>query len=164
MAMEEATREMNRRGLAAGTKPPEIDVQRWVNPPMSEFQGKKYELKKLAHLTGNVVLVDFWATWCTPCVEKLPYVQKLHEKYAGQGLVVVAVHSVKAEEMDAFLQKHGYSFPIALDTGETARRFGVEGIPQYVLIGRDGKLVNSGLKRSPPSEAEIERLLAASKP
>ena len=100
-----------------------------------EFQGKKHELKKLAHLTGNVVLVDFWATWCTPCIEKLPYVQKLYEKYAGQGLVGVAVHSVKAEEMDTFLQKHEYSFPIALDTGETARRFGTRD-SQYVLIGR----------------------------
>jgi thiol-disulfide isomerase/thioredoxin len=162
--MEEATREMNRRGLAAGTKPPEIDVQRWINPFSVEFRGKKHEIKTLAHLYGNVVLVDFWATWCTPCVEKLPYVQKLHEKYAGQGLVVVAVHSVKAEEMDTFLQKHEYSFPMALDTGETARRFGIEGIPQYVLIGRDGKLVHSGLKHSPPDEAEIERLLAASRP
>lgn len=164
VTMEEATRELNRRGLAAGTKPPELDAQRWINPFSVEFKGKKHEIKTLAHLYGNVVLVDFWATWCTPCVEKLPYVQKLHEKYGGQGLVVVAVHSVKAEEMDAFLQKHEYSFPIALDTGETARRFGIEGIPQYALIGRDGKLVSSGLKHSPPSEAEIERLLAVSKP
>ncbi|MSR83928.1 MAG: TlpA family protein disulfide reductase [Candidatus Latescibacteria bacterium] len=161
VTMDEINRELSRRGLAAGTKPPEVDAQRWVNAFSVEVQGKKVELKKLAYLTGNVVLVDFWATWCTPCIEKLPYVQKLHEKYAGQGLVVVAVHSVKAEEMDAFLQKHQYSFPIALDTGETARRFGIEGIPQYVLIGRDGKLVNSGLQHNPPSEAEIERLLAA---
>jgi len=160
VTLEEMRRELNRRNLAAGTLPPEVDIQRWINPPMHEFQGQKYPLNKLAYLRGKVVLLDFWATWCTPCIDKLPYIQELNEKYAHAGLVVVAVHSAtQAGQMEGFVQQHGYSFPIALDTGETAQRYGVEGIPQYVLIGKDGTLVYSGLRYDPPAEAEIETLL-----
>ena len=109
------------------------------------------------------VVMDFWATWCTPCVAKLPSVQKLHEKYADRGLVIIAVHSAQnADQMDSFLQQHDYTFPILLDTGETLKRYGIEGIPQYILIGKGGKLVSSGLRTHLPSEEEIEKLLAAS--
>ena len=154
----EAEAERNRRELAQGTRPPELDGQRWLNLP----PGHEAEYKEIGWFRGKVVLLDFWATWCGPCVEKLPYVQTLHEKYAGQGLVVIAMHSViNNEAVDAFLAEHHYTMPVILDTGETARRYGVEGIPQYVLIGKDGKLVFSGLHHDPPTEAEIEALLTA---
>ena len=63
--------------------------------------------------------------------------------------------------MDTFLQKHDYTFPIILDTGETLKRYGIEGIPKYALIGKDGTLVSSGLRDYLPDEEEIEKLLAA---
>lgn len=105
------------------------------------------------------MLVDFWATWCIPCVEKLPYIEALHQKYNDRGFVVIAMHTAKnAEKLDTYLTEHGVSIPVALDTGETARRYGVRGIPAYFLIGKDGKLA-SGLLYAPPTEAEIEVLL-----
>jgi thiol-disulfide isomerase/thioredoxin len=152
----EAEAELNRRKLAQGTRPPELDGQRWLNLP----SGHEHEYKEIGWFRGKVVLLDFWATWCTPCVEKLPYVQTLHDKYAAQGLVVIAMHSaMNSGAMEAFLAEHQYTMPVILDTGETARRYGVEGIPQYVLIGKDGKLVHSGLRHDPPAETEIEALL-----
>lgn len=154
----EAEAERNRRELAQGTRPPELDGQRWINLP----SGHEYEYKEIGWLQGRVILLDFWATWCGACVEKLPYVQTLHERYAGQGLVVIAVHSaINNGAVDAFLAEHQYTMPVILDTGKTARRYGVEGIPQYVLIGKDGNLVFSGLHHDPPTETEIEALLKA---
>ena len=71
------------------------------------------------------------------------------------------LHARRVDSTDDFVAEHGYTMPIVLDTGETYRRFGVEGIPQYVLIGRDGRLAETGLLGSVPSAEQIEALLAA---
>ena len=128
--------------------------KRWVNPMPTE------QLKALHQ--APVILIDFWATWCTPCVAEMLTVQALYDQYADQGFIVVALHSShQSQDMDDFVAEHSYTMPIALDTGETYRRFGVEGIPQYVLIGRDGRLAETGLLGSVPRAEQIETLLAA---
>ena len=153
VGMEEAERALNRSKLEQGSMPPELDAERWVNPMPTE------QLKALKQ--APVILIDFWATWCTPCVAEMPTVQALYDQYAEQGFIVVALHSAhQSEDMDDFVAEHGYTMPIVLDTGETYRRFGVEGIPQYVLIGRDGRLAETGLLGSVPSAEQIEALLA----
>ena len=69
-------------------------------------------------LEGKVVLLDFWATWCAPCVKKLPDVQKLSDKFADQGLVVIDIHSENdADTFAKFVVKAKLTFPIAVDTG-----------------------------------------------
>ena len=154
VGMEEAERALNRSKLEKGSMPPELEAERWVNPMPVE------QLKALKQ--APVILVDFWATWCTPCVAQMPTVQALYDQYAEQGFMVVAIHSAhQSEDMDDFVAEHGYTMPIVLDTGETYRRFGVEGIPQYVLVGRDGLLAETGLLGSVPSAEQIEALLAA---
>jgi len=154
VGMEEAERALNRSKLEQGSIPPELDAERWVNPMPTE------QLKNMSQ--APVILIDFWATWCTPCVAQMPTVQALYDQYAEQGFMVVALHSShQSQDMDDFVAEHGYTMPIVLDTGETYRRFGVEGIPQYVLIGRDGRLAETGLLGSVPSAEQIETLLAA---
>ena len=154
VGMEEAERALNRSKLEQGSMPPELDAERWVNPMPTE------QLKALKQ--APVILIDFWATWCTPCVAEMPTVQALYDQYAEQGFIVLALHSAhQSQDMDDFVAEHGYTMPIVLDTGETYRRFGVEGIPQYVLIGRDGRLAETGLLGSVPSAEQIEALLAA---
>ncbi|MDE2740580.1 MAG: TlpA disulfide reductase family protein [Gemmatimonadota bacterium] len=154
VGMEEAERALNRSKLEQGSIPPELDAERWVNPMPVE------QLKNMSQ--APVILIDFWATWCTPCVAEMPTVQALYDQYAEQGFIVVALHSAhQSQDMDDFVAEHGYTMPIVLDTGETYRRFGVEGIPQYVLIGRDGRLAETGLLGSVPSAEQIEALLAA---
>lgn len=154
VGMEEAERVLNRIKLQQGSMPPELDAERWVNPMPVE------QLKNMSQ--APVILIDFWATWCTPCVAEMPTVQALYDQYAEQGFMVVALHSShQSQDMDDFVAEHGYTMPIVLDTGETYRRFGVEGIPQYVLIGRDGRLAETGLLGSVPSAEQIEALLAA---
>ena len=154
VGMEEVERALNRSKLEQGSIPPELDAERWVNPMPVE------QLKNMSQ--APVILIDFWATWCTPCVAEMPTVQALYDQYAEQGFMVVALHSShQSQDMDDFVAEHGYTMPIVLDTGETYRRFGVEGIPQYVLIGRDGRLAETGLLGSVPSAEQIEALLAA---
>ena len=154
VGMAEAERALSRSKLEKGSIPPELAMERWVNPMPTE------QLKNMSQ--APVILIDFWATWCTPCVAEMPTVQALYDQYAEQGFMVVAVHSAhQSQDMDDFVAEHGYTMPIVLDTGETYRRFGVEGIPQYVLIGRDGRLAETGLLGSVPSAEQIEALLAA---
>ena len=65
-----------------GQKPPELQVKEWLNTE------ENYTFKKLK---GKIVLIDFWATWCRPCVQAMPHLQKVWEKYKDKGLVVIAI-------------------------------------------------------------------------
>lgn len=147
-----------RHTLEQGAVPFEMDIARWIQP-VAGHEG----LSSLAQLQGKVVLLDFWATWCSPCTEKLPYIAELYERYRDQGFVVIALHSADgADNLDNFVGQHDYPFPIALDTGETSWRYGVEGIPHYILIGRDNRIAFADALESrhlPPTEEQIEALL-----
>ena len=147
-----------RHTLDQGAVPFEMDIERWLQPVAGYEESP---LNSLAQLQGKVVLLDFWATWCSPCIEKLPYVSELYERYRDQGFIVIALHSAdRADNLDNFVGRHDYSFPIALDTSETAWRYGVTGIPRYFLIGRDNRIVPvEALGNFPPTEEQIKALL-----
>jgi thiol-disulfide isomerase/thioredoxin len=108
-------------------------------------------------MRGKVILVDFWAMWCGPCVEKLPEVVRLQEKYRDRGFIVIGVHSSQGSERAAeFLAQNAGSFAVVTDDdGKTERRFAVSQYPAYFLIGRDG-LVKSSLGSTCPTESQIE--------
>jgi peroxiredoxin len=97
----------------------------------------------LAAYRGQVVLVNFWATWCPPCVSEMPSLDRLGRTLRGEGLVVLGV-SVDADEqaLRAFVARHDLGFTILRDPGaHTAAAFRVTGYPQTFLIARDGTLV-----------------------
>jgi peroxiredoxin len=101
----------------------------------------------LGSLRGRVVLVNFWATWCPPCVEEMPSLERLHRTLGPEGLVVVGI-SEDAEEKAArdFVQRLGLTFPILRDTGaQTAAAYRAAGYPETFLIGGDGRLLRTFL-------------------
>lgn len=107
-------------------------------------------------LIGKVILVDFWATWCGPCVKKIPAVNALQNRFEARGLVVVGVHANQnSEKLSEFMAEHEFDFPVVLSDGETEKRFVVSQFPSYFLVGRDGKIVSAYMS-DPPTDAQIE--------
>ena len=98
---------------------------------------------KLSDLSGQVVLLNFWASWCFPCRAEMPHFQKLYDKFKDQGFAVMAVAVYdEVEPAKKFQDKYQFSFPILFDHAEQAQKaFEVENVPQTFLVGRDGLLV-----------------------
>ena len=102
-----------------------------------------------AALAGKVVLVDFWATWCGPCVAEIPRVRELYDRYHDRGFEVVGISlDDDAEALAAFTAKHEIPWSIIHDRrGDEGRpplaeRYGITGIPTMILVGRDGLVVS----------------------
>ena len=116
---------------------------------------------KLSELRGNVVLLDFWATWCGPCRAEAPILDKLASRYKDRGLVVVGVNTSDEEGNAApWVEQHGIHYPIVFDSGEAASSYGVTGLPTMVLVSRDGKVLSK--RTGLTSDGELERLIEKS--
>ncbi len=101
------------------------------------------ERLRLSDFAGQVVLLNFWASWCYPCLVEMPEFQKIHDRFKGKGFTVLAV-AVYDELPDAkaFQDQHKFSFPVLFDEREQATRaFDVKVVPQTFLVGRDGYLI-----------------------
>jgi peroxiredoxin len=97
---------------------------------------------RLSEQRGQVVLLNFWATWCGPCREEMPQLNRLYDKYRGAGLVMLGVNvdedPAKAAEV---AQKLGVRFPVLLDSNkQVSSRYELSAMPSTVLIDRDGKV------------------------
>jgi len=98
---------------------------------------------RLSDLRGQVVLVDFWATWCPPCRKALPHLQELHEEFQGKGLQVVGIATDQqgAKVVAPFVEKIGLTFTVVLTDGKVDRDFGgIRGIPTTFVIDPEGNI------------------------
>ncbi len=113
----------------------------------------------LHSLRGKVVLVDFWASWCTPCRASFPWMSRMLEKYGSQGLVIVAINVDKdRDKAKEFLEEHPAPFVVAFDPeGETAEAFNVQAMPSSFLIGPDGTIVYTHQGFRPDKAEAVER-------
>jgi peroxiredoxin len=96
----------------------------------------------LADQRGKMVLVNFWATWCPPCLEEMPAMERLWQKHKDAGFVLVAV-SVDADpkKVVPFVTEHKLTFPIAFDTKmSVAEKYGVRALPSSFILAKDGML------------------------
>jgi peroxiredoxin len=110
----------------------------------------------LADYKGKVVLVDWWATWCVPCVAAMPDVQKLHVKYADKGFTAVgiSIDEEGAKKVKPFIEKRKFSYPILLDEAGEWKTWGVRAIPAMFLVDRDGQIVKQWTGKVDKKELE----------
>lgn len=164
-----------------GTKAPAMEIEDWANgDPLT-----------VGDLKGNVVLLDFWAIWCGPCIATFPHLREWQEKYADKGLVIVGMTryynykwddeagkpvrgkekgEVSREDEQAMLKRFAehhrlhHRFAIQTEDHELANELAVQGIPQAVVIDRQGVVrlirVGSGSKNAKAIHDMIEKLLA----
>lgn len=122
---------------------------------------------KLPDLQGKVVLVDFWASWCGPCKASFPALKEIHEKYASQGFVIVAVSIDESkDDMLGFLKKTAVPFVAVRDAkGTLAEKLDIQSIPTSFLLDRSGKIlmVHSGYGGDSTKKEYIQEIEAALK-
>lgn len=97
----------------------------------------------LSEQQGKVVLLNFWATWCGPCVREMPAFEKLQEDY-GDNVAILAVNCMEdADTVAAFIEENSYTFPIAIDErGAVSAKYPTQGIPYTLVIDGDGIVQN----------------------
>ena len=140
--------------LDAGSKMPEIGL--------TDLSGKPVTVASLA---GKVVIVDFWATWCAPCKEEMPVLEKLYKKYGGKGLVVVGVSVDKdASNIKGFAKKLGVTFPIVHDANhQVSGRYQPPRMPSSYIVDRKGivRFVHGGFRADDATvfEKQVVQLL-----
>jgi peroxiredoxin len=120
---------------------------------------------RLADLRGEVVLVNFWATWCRPCRLEMPGFEKLYRDKKDEGFVIVGVSTDQTgrTEVEEFLRERDITYPVAMATREIELAFGgISGIPTSFLIDRQGLIRHRtfGLFPAPALRIAVNRLLA----
>ncbi len=112
-------------------------------PPfqLTTLEGQPINLGQ--QLGKNVILLDFWATWCPPCREGLPVIDRLAKEFQDRGAAVYGVNSESPDLVKEFVKKQGLSLAVLSDTSKKVfEQYNVRGIPQTVLIGKDGVIRN----------------------
>lgn len=136
---------------AAGAAPLELAAANWLNtdsPPT------------LASLRGQVLAVEFWATWCGPCVAGIPHLNELQAKYRDRGLRIVSLTDEDLATVEAFQKKARSPIEYTVGTGsDLAEKYGINGIPHAMLIGRSGKVLWRGHPADSEFEEQIEKAL-----
>ena len=101
----------------------------------------------LSDLKGKVVLINFWATWCSPCKEEMPSLERLYRHFKYEKFALLAVDIMEhPEEVKRFAREYNLSFPILLDrTGDISTKYAANAIPTTYIIDKEGKAVGKAI-------------------
>lgn len=131
--------------------------------PALELRDVEGRLHRLSDYRGSVVLVNFWATWCAPCREEMPSLERLRAQTAGQRLVVLAVNvGESGRTVRNFVRKVPVAFPLLLDRETaTTRAWGARVLPASFVVGPDGRIRYSYLGALDWASDEVRAALEA---
>ncbi|MGI9015218.1 MAG: redoxin domain-containing protein [Phycisphaerales bacterium] len=144
------------------------DQQAMVDQPAPAWEGKDLDGKNisLADFSGKVVVMDFWATWCGPCIKAMPDMQKIADTFSDQPVAVLGINADAPgsdEAVRAFLESHKFTMRQVMDDGSIGSDYGVSAIPCVVIVDQKGVVRDVSVGYS-PNKAEhltevIEKLL-----
>jgi len=95
----------------------------------------------LLQYRGKTIVLDFWATWCGPCIRTMPEIQRLHEKYLNNDLIVFGVNSWEESNSSAYMKQHGFTYGLLINGEVIATKYRVTTLPTVYVIGGDGKIL-----------------------
>lgn len=149
--------------LSCTPEPPPADAPKIGQPIALRFTAVDGSSVDLDALKGKVVLLDFWATWCEPCLVELPSVRAAYERLHARGFEIIGISSDNLpEKLQEFVRDRGLPWPQYCDTkgwkNDVNSRFGITGLPTMWLIDKEGKLSDTNAQTD--LEPKVEKLLA----
>ena len=115
---------------------------------------------KLSGLKGKVVVMDFWATWCPPCKKAMPMVQKLHEKFGKDNVLVYGLSCwERGGDPAKYMTDNNFNYGLLVRSDDVAKAYKVTGIPTFYVIGKDGKILFNSVGFSEEEFGHIEKVI-----
>jgi len=137
-----------------------IGLRKGDPSPKFNYPNTKGEKVSLDDLKGKYVYVDVWATWCGPCKTQIPFLKELHKDYSDKNISIVSLSIDKATHKDKWLQmvadEELTGIQIMADNDDFATAYNISGIPRFILIDPEGKIVDSNAPR--PSDPKLRQL------
>lgn len=111
------------------------------NAPEWKLKDSQNIEHSLAQYRGKIVVMDFWATWCGPCVQAMPDLQKLHDKFKSRGVDVLGINAWEESNAAAYMKEKGYTYTLLLNAEETAKAYKVVNLPTLYIVDANGQII-----------------------
>jgi len=125
---------------------------------LKEFKGQE---RLLSNYKFKVLIVNFWATWCEPCKEEIPYLNNLYDRYKDKGVLIIGITEDDEKYVEKFIKKIPINYPIILDDGSATEIFKVIGYPMTYIYNNERKLFTQafGIQKKYYFENKINELI-----
>ncbi|HIJ21647.1 MAG: TlpA family protein disulfide reductase [Gammaproteobacteria bacterium] len=167
--MAAATEAQPQRGVGEKNLSRLIEIPEQPLAPNFTLQNLNGDSQSLTQLRGKVVLVNFWASWCPPCIEEMPSMNHIYQRYKAHGLEIAAINFQESpSEISQFMAKVKIDFPVLFDLdGEVAQQWNVFSMPTSFLVDRSGRVrysVNRSIHWDQPKTIQVLDQLMIEKP